>query len=146
MERLSNILPQIWAAPAWRKGLKAARLLDRWEELVGEAVARAARPVGYARGTLTLEVSDHIWLQRLRFEEKRILSLLNKAAGEELFTRLRLTLRRDFSPARRKRRENRARVERLAERFRKELSAIEDEDLREAFLRLRLTLARKRFG
>ncbi len=146
MERLSNILPNIWAAPAWRKGLKAARLLDRWEELVGEAVARAARPVGYARGTLTLEVSDHIWLQRLRFEEKRILSLLNKAAGEELFTRLRLTLRRDFSPASRKRQENRARVERLAERFRKELSAIEDEELREAFLRLRLTLARKRFG
>ena len=146
MERLSNILPQIWAAPAWKKGLKAARLLDRWEELVGEAVAKAARPVGYARGTLTLEVSDHIWLQRLRFEEKRILSLLNQAAGEELFTRIRLTLSRSFSPTGRKRRENKARLERLAQRFKRELSVIEDEELREAFLRLRLTLARKRLG
>ena len=143
MEALSRILPRVWAAPAWKKGLKAAQVLDRWESIVGKDLARAVRPVGFARGVLTLTVPDHIWRQRLRFEERRILSLLNEAAGETIFEKIRFLLRR---PPFEKKKDPRRNLSsgRLIKRFSQELAVIEDEELKEAFLKLRLTLAQKR--
>jgi predicted nucleic acid-binding Zn ribbon protein len=143
MQRISNILEDLWQAPAWKRALKAGHVLERWPELVGKVVARAARPRGFARGVLTLEVYDHIWLQRLRFEERKILKLLNETCGEKIFERLRLVLRSEAwkgSPSR-KRREIPENIKRAIE---KELALIEDEELRRAFLKLRLTLARKK--
>ncbi len=143
MEALSRILPRVWAAPAWKKGLKAAQVLDRWESIVGKDLARAVRPVGFARGVLTLTVPDHIWRQRLRFEERRILSLLNEAAGETIFEKIRFFLRRPPFEKKKAPRRNLS-SGRLIKRFSQELAVIEDEELKEAFLKLRLTLAQKR--
>ncbi len=144
MEEVAKILERIWAAPKWQKGLKAARILDHWPNLVGEAVARAARPRGIARGVLIVEVQDHIWLQRLRFEEQKILSRLNEAAGETLFEGIKFVLQRGALRPARPKKPKRVFSDQLVRRFREEISVIEDAALREAFLRLRLTLAQKR--
>ncbi len=144
MEEVAKILERIWAAPKWQKGLKAARILDHWPNLVGEAVARAARPRGIARGVLIVEVQDHIWLQRLRFEEQKILSRLNEAAGETLFEGIKFVLQRGALRPAQPKKPKRVFSDQLVRRFREEISVIEDAELREAFLRLRLTLAQKR--
>ncbi len=144
MEEVAKILERIWAAPKWQKGLKAARILDHWPNLVGEAVARAARPRGIARGVLIVEVQDHIWLQRLRFEEQKILSRLNEAAGETLFEGIKFVLQRGALRPAQPKKPKRVFSDQLVRRFREEISVIEDAALREAFLRLRLTLAQKR--
>ncbi len=144
MEKLSSILKNIWNTPAWEKALKAGEILEKWSEIIGTPIARAVRPIGFARGVLTLEVCDHIWLQRLRFEEKKILALLNDARGELLFERLRLVLRRNPPKRPSASRVLKSVPDELKKRYQRELAILEDDDLREAFLKLRLTLARKR--
>ncbi len=144
MEKISFILEKAWQVPAWKKALKAGKILERWPEIVGEGIARAARPLGFARGVLTLEVRDHIWLQRLRFEERKILALLNQEAGDpSLFERIRFVLKKGASRKASLRRGLPPLPERLKKRFEKELAILEDEELKKAFLKLRLTLARK---
>ena len=144
MERISLVLEKAWQAPAWKRALKAAKILEAWPRLVGQPIARAARPLGYARGALILEVCDHIWLQRLRFEERKILKLLNEACGERVFERLRLVLGRRKHPLKQSSPSSKPLPEKIKRAYEEELSALEDEDLRQAFLKLRLTLAQKR--
>ncbi len=144
MEPLGEIVFRAFSTPAWRERLRAMKVLSRWEEIVGEVLARNTRPRGFSRGTLVLEVEDSLWMQRLRFEEKRLLALLNQAAGEELFKGVRLVLSREgirrsppLSP------EPPSPSPELLAQVERETAIIEDPDLREAFKRLRLTLLLK---
>ncbi|AEH46012.1 protein of unknown function DUF721 [Thermodesulfatator indicus DSM 15286] len=146
MEKIDRVLKNLWAAPAWSKSLVAAQVLDTWEDIVGPQIASAVRPLGFARGVLTLEVSDNIWLQRLRFEEKRLLARLNERAGEAVFKKIRLVLKQNYfkkdKPKRRLQKVSPSKA--LITRLEKELALIEDEEIRKAFLKLRLTLLAKR--
>ncbi|NPB08755.1 MAG: DUF721 domain-containing protein [Thermodesulfobacteria bacterium] len=144
MESFGQIVSRAFPVPAWQERLKAMKVLSRWEEIVGEGLARATRPRGFSRGTLILEVEDSLWMQRLRFEEKRLLARLNQAAGERLFKGLRLVLSRGGIP--RPRSSSRKLPQpspELLSRVEKEVAVIEDPELREAFKRLRLTLLLK---
>ncbi len=144
MESLGDIVSRAFAAPAWRERLRAMKVLSRWEEIVGEALAQATYPRGFSRGTLILEVEDSLWMQRLRFEEKRLLERLNQAAGESLFKGLRLVLSRDRRPHPSRPKSRRLEPSpALLKRVEEEVAVIEDPELREAFRRLRLTLLLK---
>ncbi|MCP4682302.1 MAG: DUF721 domain-containing protein [Desulfobacterales bacterium] len=55
-----------------------ALIWNVWDEAVGHAVSRHARPIWIKDGTLRVGVSDPIWLQELKFVEKDILENLNK--------------------------------------------------------------------
>ncbi len=146
MEPLGRVIPRLWSFPGWEKRLKAGRVLGRWAEIVGPAVARATRPRAFSQGRLWVEVEDSVWMTRLRFEERRLLKLLNEAAGERLFTSIRWVLARRPWPQRAKARP-RGPFELpkdWQEKAQKEVAHIEDPELREAFLRLRLTLLAKR--
>ncbi len=144
MEHIKGVLPQIWASPAWKKRLQAGEVLSRWEEIVGPAIARAARPKSFSKGRLIVEVEDSIWMNQLHFEEKRILSLLNAQAGEELFQEIRWVLsKRPFRKHLKRATKAKEISPRLRQQIEKEVAVIEDPELRQAFLRLRLTLLKK---
>ncbi len=144
MEHIKGVLPKIWASPAWKKRLQAGEVLSRWEEIVGPAIAKAARPKSFSKGRLIIEVKDSIWMNQLHFEEERILSLLNVQAGEELFQEIRWVLsKRPFRKHPKRSTKAREIPPRLRQKIEKEVAVIEDPELRKAFLRLRLTLLKK---
>ena len=144
MEHIRSLLAHLWTSPGWKKRFRAGEVLSQWEEIVGPAIARVTRPKGFSQGRLFVEVEDSVWMTRLRFEERRILSLLNEKAGEGLFREIRWVLSRrpllkharsapgpqELSPI-------------LRDKASREVATIEDPELREAFLRLRLTLLKK---
>ncbi len=145
MEHIKGVLPKIWGSPAWKKRLQAGEILSRWEEIVGPAIAKAARPKSFSQGRLIVEVQDSIWMNQLHFEEKKILSLLNARAGEELFQGIRWVLsKRPFRKYPPKRSIKPREISpSLLQKIEKEVAVIEDLELRKAFFRLRLTLIKK---
>lgn len=144
MEHIKGVLPKIWASPAWKKRLLAGEVLSRWEEIVGLAIAKAARPRSFSQGRLIVEVEDSIWMNQLHFEEKKILSLLNARAGEELFQEIRWVLsKRPFRKHLKRSTKTREISPRLRQKIEREVAVIKDPELRQAFLRLRLTLLNK---
>jgi predicted nucleic acid-binding Zn ribbon protein len=54
-----------------------------WEESVGPAIAKNARPAWLKDKRLRVTVTDPIWLQELQFEKIRIIERLNHKLGRE---------------------------------------------------------------
>ncbi len=143
MEHIKGIISNLWSFPGWKKRLKAAEVLAKWEEIVGPRIAKAARPKGFSQGVVIIEVEDSIWMNRLHFEEKRLLNLLNKEASEEIFTQIRWVLTR--RPFRKKEflRDVKDLPEEIKRKIGQEVKVIQDKEVRNAFFALRLTLAKK---
>ncbi|AFY54004.1 putative RNA-binding protein containing Zn ribbon [Rivularia sp. PCC 7116] len=53
------------------------RLLDCWQEVVGEVVATHTQPVSIERGILWVATSSAVWAQNLTFERQKFLKKLN---------------------------------------------------------------------
>lgn len=60
----------------------AAPVFSRWPQLVGDAVAAHARPVGLRDGVLTVSVDDPAWATQLRFLEADLCQRIAAVAGE----------------------------------------------------------------
>ena len=56
-------------------------VFGRWDEVVGEAVARHAQPVKLDGDRLVVEVDDPAWATQLRFLEATLLARLTEALG-----------------------------------------------------------------
>ncbi len=58
-----------------------ANIWKVWDEVVGPAISKNARPLWVKNGKLKVTVSDPIWLQELQFVEKDIREKLNGTLG-----------------------------------------------------------------
>ena len=69
--------------------------LARWDEVVGERIARVARPTGVARGVLFVEVRSSAWMNELTLMRRDILARLNAGQGEARIERIVFRLAED---------------------------------------------------
>ena len=58
-----------------------ANIWKVWDEIVGPAISKNARPSRIKNGMLRVTVSDPIWLQELKFLESDIREKLNSKLG-----------------------------------------------------------------
>lgn len=73
---------------------RAQKVLRRWDEAVGPALAKRSNPDRYDRGTVWVAVQGAAWAQELRLRRELILGRLCEMAGERtLFTDLRFGVR-----------------------------------------------------
>ena len=59
-------------------------VFGRWEEAVGEAVARHVQPVKLDGDRLVVEVDDPAWATQLRFLERALIDRLAEVTGAEI--------------------------------------------------------------
>ncbi len=64
------------------------RLWEVWDEVMGPAISRHARPSWIKKGNLRVTVSDPIWLQELQFMESEMRERLNRRLGREAVHRI----------------------------------------------------------
>ena len=65
-------------------GLKAYRVFEVWEEVVGETIAKKAAPEAIRNRVLIVKVSSSPWIQELQFMKEMIKEKLNDRLGEKL--------------------------------------------------------------
>ncbi|MCO5296282.1 MAG: DUF721 domain-containing protein [Fimbriimonadaceae bacterium] len=85
------------------RAARAQRVLRRWNEVVGEELAKRSWPDRYERGTVWVAVKGSAWASELRLMKERILKGLDELAGERgLFEDVRFgdrTVREGLEPA-----------------------------------------------
>ena len=81
---LSGILSDLRRTEKWGRKLSGHFVFRKWDEVVGEAVAKVARPVSLSSGCLRVEVSSSSWLQELHLMRADILSKLNESMDEAI--------------------------------------------------------------
>ncbi len=67
-----------------RKKLREQEVFSRWEETVGERIAKVARPTRMLKGTLFVGVSNGAWRNELSMRKQEIIARLNETLAEEI--------------------------------------------------------------
>jgi predicted nucleic acid-binding Zn ribbon protein len=75
----------------WQRRLDVAKVLGRWEEVVGAAVAAHCRPVRLDdNGTLEVVADSAAWATQLSYLQGTMLDRLGKVCGPGLVTSIRV--------------------------------------------------------
>jgi predicted nucleic acid-binding Zn ribbon protein len=82
-ERTGVLVPVVLRDLGLEESARALRVVERWEEAVGEEVARHCRPVAVREGVLEASVDSSTWCQTLRLRAPEILEALRQVLGDE---------------------------------------------------------------
>jgi predicted nucleic acid-binding Zn ribbon protein len=63
--------------------------LNIWNDVVGESVAKNAKPDRVEHGVLIVKVSSPTWRQELYFKKKEIIEKINQAIGKKVIRDIR---------------------------------------------------------
>ncbi len=85
---VGRVLARLQEKTPWGQGLARQEVLRHWDEVVGEAVVRVARPVEVRSKTLYVRVRDSVWMQQLNLMREDIRVRLNAVVGEEAIDRI----------------------------------------------------------
>jgi hypothetical protein len=77
-EHIGSILEQLFRNPEWKDKLQASLPLLRWQEIVGDKIARQSQPESLRDGVLQVRVANSAWLHHLRFLKRDLRRKLNK--------------------------------------------------------------------
>ena len=124
-----------------RPRIREQRILDVWNQLVGEAIAEVTQPVRVRNRSLQVKVTHPVWIQQLQFHKKLIIQKVNDFLGGPFLQELRFVLgerdevespqidRGGRYPQRELRKEEQ-------ERIAQEVSGIHDGEIRDALFQL----------
>ncbi|MEM9117634.1 MAG: DUF721 domain-containing protein [Cyanobacteria bacterium P01_F01_bin.56] len=82
MQSIQTLMQTLERSPQWQANASLRRILARWPQLVGDAVAQHSRPTKIHRHVLQVSVSSAAWSQTLTFERSRILQKLHESLPE----------------------------------------------------------------
>ena len=89
---LRDVISNILSDPTLPFNPGDADIWKIWDEVVGPAISKNARPLWIKNGKLKVTVSDPIWLQELQFVEKDIREKLNGTLGRKAVDKIEFRL------------------------------------------------------
>ena len=72
------VLKQVLGAKGMNDKLSRYQAWLIWDKLVGEQIARRARPLRFRQGVLEVQVDHPVWMQQLQMLKPKILEKLNQ--------------------------------------------------------------------
>jgi len=79
--RLADVVEGLLADRGWETDLAVARVLARWDSLVGPDLAEHCHPVSLAAGELVLQAESTAWATQVRLLQRSLLDLLARELG-----------------------------------------------------------------
>ncbi len=123
----------------WEKKFDQHRIFLKWPEIVDRETAAHARPLKVANDVLWVEVDNSAWAQQLQFKKLELLDDLNDFLRVSYFADIRFTVGQSRDPIKKTLQERPRMVPPTAEeieQFEKQVDFIEDENVKEAMIRL----------
>ena len=78
---LGDILRNYCNRAGLSRRMNEQKLLDVWEEAVGEGVAKRTEPIRIKNRVLYLKVTNSVWMQQLQFMKELIIKKLHEKTG-----------------------------------------------------------------
>lgn len=79
---ISPVLKSLAQSFGWEKGIATALLENRWNEVVGEAIASHTHPEEIRFDVLQIRVDSAVWLHELSFLKKALIEKINRFLGK----------------------------------------------------------------
>jgi predicted nucleic acid-binding Zn ribbon protein len=87
-EPIGSLIEGLLRARGLFEGVERGSVFSEWEEFVGPEIARVAKPVGFDRSVLFVEVRSSAWLMELEMMERRILAQINASRRRGKFDKI----------------------------------------------------------
>jgi predicted nucleic acid-binding Zn ribbon protein len=91
-EPIESILERVSTSLGLGMKVKQYQIWEVWDSVVGEAIARQARPQQVRNMILWIAVSSSTWMQQLEFMKKQIVNRLNEHIGEVVIKDIRFRI------------------------------------------------------
>jgi len=138
-QKLSFTLPGVLKDKGWERKFDQHRVFLEWENLADEATAAHSRPLKVVKDVLWLEVENSAWMQQLQYQKIILLETLNAYLNVSRFSDIRFAIE-EKKKKKKPRQESRLSFispppEEVAQ-FEKQISFLEDGDIRDSLMRL----------
>lgn len=81
-KRVGELVDAVLDRAGVRKQVRRTEILDEWDEIVGEGIARVTRAVKVSDRALFVEVRSSAWLQELEMMKHELMTRLNAGRGD----------------------------------------------------------------
>lgn len=88
---IENVLKKVLGSLGWNAGMSAGRVLEEWDDIVGEKVSAHCRPVSLEDGVLVISASSSAWASQLRMLTPRLITTIEEHVGSHVVAELRVT-------------------------------------------------------
>lgn len=84
MRSLETAISELVNTLGLAKRLREYDAVSRWNEIVGEQVARVSQATGIKQGVLKVRVNNAPWRNELQLLKREVIRKLNDALGEDV--------------------------------------------------------------
>ena len=81
---LGTVLPNLLKSIRTGSDAQLVEVWELWDGVVGETIAKNARPAAFKGKLLLVEVSSSSWMHQLQFLKADIIEKINDAFGKEM--------------------------------------------------------------
>ncbi|GAA1723764.1 DUF721 domain-containing protein [Brachybacterium phenoliresistens] len=85
------VLRRVLGDLGWDEGVRAGRVLEEWDTIVGEQVAQHCRPVSLDEGVLVVSASSSAWATQLRMISAQLITAIEEHVGAHVISELKVT-------------------------------------------------------
>lgn len=88
---IESVLRRVLGSLGWEAGMSAGRVLEEWDEIVGEQISLHCRPVSLDAGVLVVSASSSAWATQMRMLTPQIITRVHEHVGASVISELRVT-------------------------------------------------------
>lgn len=85
------VLKKVLGNLGWNAGMSTGRVLDEWDQIVGERLATHCRPVSFEDGVLVVSASSSAWASQLRMLTPQLITTIEEHVGSHVVSELKVT-------------------------------------------------------
>lgn len=85
------VLRRVLGDLGWTAGLSAGRVLEEWDQIVGDRLAAHCRPVSFEDGVLVVSATSSAWASQLRMLTPQLITTIEEHVGSHVVSELRVT-------------------------------------------------------
>ncbi len=88
---IESVLKKVLGGLGWTEGMNSGRVLEEWDEIVGERLAAHCRPVSLEAGVLVVSASSSAWASQLRMLTPQLITTIEEHIGSHVISELKVT-------------------------------------------------------
>lgn len=88
---IKSVLRKVLGGLGWTEGMNSGRVLEEWDEIVGERIAAKCRPVSLEAGVLVVSASSSAWASQLRMLTPQLITTIEEHIGSHVISELKVT-------------------------------------------------------
>ncbi|WP_259558130.1 DUF721 domain-containing protein [Brachybacterium sillae] len=85
------VLAQVLGNLGWTSGVSAGRVLEEWDEIVGDQLAAHCTPVSFEEGVLVLSATSSAWATQVRMIAPQLVTRIHEHIGASVVSEVKVT-------------------------------------------------------